>query len=1317
MLLKLILATVVIVAALSFLLPWASKKMEEPFQGSEGFADNCPFMPDTATTPTTFAPTTVTDEFKAFVKAGQQKYNRLAAIIAPDDDPFAGAPGGLDEVNKDIESALVNVDFIPTSVRKALPPSVMEYIYDTGPQAARAPSAMIKGFRRTFTAPFDGPEYNVNAHAKYTSYVEERLPPRDPKYEEAQRCQNQYNNKPGGVGTSDRISLCESLDDDTFLETCGVCIKDAQPHNLKDKSVWGSIPFFGGLFVSAGDKRRAQKTPTIGSCAPGYFFVRGQANACLSAAQALNCKEYAETGGFTGGKTKEGISDNSRLQCAACPRGTRVNDKIPYVYYDMINTGAPTGTTLYKASPIRIRFAVPSGTGKTYIFITVRKNGNDTVSILNKDNPFIIDAGEQMEKIFDKDDPTLRLLNMIAPGDELNFYVYQEFPHRPRGNPEVFLLTNQGGYSRSQVEAVCKSIGCTLATKRQIVAAQRQGLQACDPGWGYESASISSGPLDPTKIIPYISRSRANIDHSSMDGCMLNAVVGVTVYKPSDVGSPAPAGAPAPSTRQTYGDEKFGIWCYGIKPTKNFLGPNTVKPPVVDTEISYFSPDVVNFFDYLKQTDEDTFTGNEKDSIFSQYGESNGAPNYRAIMVQFEMNTADDNLNQAELNRRKESAEPFLTKIENTEIRDKSMYERVNDFTGYYKRCGVYATSEQIAKPKPADSPNMINNAYWFWGKEHTSDEFVFSIVVPGYFRDPQVAADVRVCNAGPLIVNSDMLRMIAPSDCDKGVDDRDSTKCIEGIFKEVGGDLVRGTLSPRLSADNIKRIYYADYPTNTQARTIVQMRDFLTMYIRRAGKRSDDTTDRTVVYSSNNPATVLREMNEASQFMFGRDIVSPCERVVQKGNGDFVVTSQERPFTAQCLDFLYRRTTGGDTASIPGATYNNIGDRYSGINPDEIASDATRAQFPYQTCQPTGTWAPITGGNNVNTDAVKEINKRVDELCGNSCTETPNGPQRSIFKAIQAFQEIYTTANALGPSTNADAQMSALEKCYGVRKKIYASCNGLKTLGIYIIFPPSAASPDADKLEIKSNNTVIPTTNATRIDGNLHVNFSSETEITSVKYSIPAEIIIVVKSPTATGGDIAMKVARMGETVSFSLDDTLPLVPYGQIYNSLEIGANRLAGLGKVFRLESARFPGYFLTVAASGNSLALFTYESSGSAEQYAHSNIVLTESKSGPAAFKSGDTAIYSLTARGTSNYITHTNGALSYTTTTANSAWVLRPAINNFAGLITIESATMPQTYITVTDDKMVALQYGGASGIGLTDYQKVLTCWRIHPGTV
>jgi hypothetical protein len=107
-----------------------------------------------------------------------------------------------------------------------------------------------------------------------------------------------------------------------------------------------------------------------------------------------------------------------------------------------------------------------------------------------------------------------------------------------------------------------------------------------------------------------------------------------------------------------------------------------------------------------------------------------------------------------------------------------------------------------------------------------------------------------------------------------------------------------------------------------------------------------------------------------------------------------------------------------GDTRNIQN-TYDTIGNRFSGLMAEEGSRDL-RSQYPFQTCQRTGSMAPISKTGNVNRDAV-------------SLANTKGG--------IQGIQDFYNTifnlANTPASADRAAEQATAIKQCYGINKAL----------------------------------------------------------------------------------------------------------------------------------------------------------------------------------------------------------------------------------------------------------------------------------------
>lgn len=1310
---QLILVTIILVAVLSFLLPWASKKMAEPFQGRETFTSpSCPPPPPGVGEPTPAPPDmTLTDEFKALVKRGQERYNRLADTLTPDAVPFPtrmATATGLNTLNADIRKALETGEFIPTAIRNRLPASTFTLNKAPAPNDTIVDSITFSG-----PIPMDA-RHNLSGLGRTTSYVEERIPARDANYDKALNCQATNNNPtpPGGASVRlYRTDLCSKLaPTDTSLDAeCGVCIKGTEPYKRNPASFnWGAIPFFGGLFASAKDKARTPARPTIGQCAPGFFFVKGQQDACLAAARRLNCDEYG-----TNGETAEKLSENRALQCMACPRGAltdlTLSSGIPYIYHDATDNTGPlvNGFRPFKATAIRLRFAVPSGTGRTHIYIMHIPNNGAQGSVINIGQPIELGLTQNQKTEFSYDLATI--LPRIAPKDRIKFFVYQEFPHRPRGPSEVFFVSQAGGFTAEAAATFATSIDCLVATEAQLKSPETTGLQVCDVGW----ASGASGQMvRMTKIsTPLINR-----ESTSANRCVLNAPAGGAI-----VGGPSPNTVP-------------GVWCYGIKPKLAFVTNPTTVPSSLNPTTTIFTTAVAPFYTYYTQTNDAQVTAGDKLTRAFQNGDDNGAPNYRGIAVQIEMNESGASADT--VNRRRESAELFMTGVYSNDLDnatftnfynsntmamektlDARLYSTANP-TGIYRRAGTFSTSSQIDAPKPSTASKMIENAYWIWGRDHESNKFVFEVEVPGYFRDPQTAEDNVKCNRGPMLVDRKFINMMMSSACNAGPNSLD---CISEIFRRVGGNLARGTWSPQHpqnGPENIRRLYYADYPDLSSPRTVSEIEAFLQTYADRAQKARGFSED------ANTPELRRREMNEASRYLYGSDAISPCERIVEttndQGQSVFVVTSMAAPFSADCLDFMYRRTTGEATASMPGATYNDIRMRYSGIAPNEPAADSLRTDFPYQTCQASGSWAPIGQDGKVNTVAVTEINRAIADICNapssSGCVEGPNSTSRSVFKAAAVFNNIYQNSYG-GAGITENQQATALERCYGIRKKTNpVRCTGLNVSQIRIFNAAGAAFPITKVQDSQGATQTTPTVLST--PGSITSTYSvPNNEIAMVQFNRGSSMdLVVVQLLGGTPAEIiAQKVLpATTNTAEFTPDDVNSLVTYSNVFDVTK--SEKRTGLNKSFRFESGFRAGEFLTMGPN-NAPALFDYGAGASAAAFQASNFILEEVKD---AIQVGSNPIYSIRIRGTANTYLGIQGLapafITVGTAPVQTSWGIRPAPNGASGYIGIESANFAGQYLVVLANGALGLQTLTGPAGAATEFAKVTACWRLHSAT-
>ncbi len=254
---------------------------------------------------------------------------------------------------------------------------------------------------------------------------------------------------------------CAKLDDPAF-KNCGICIKGGSPYSEENPG-----KHIGGLLVLPEDRAFAEETAkeqgvkptyeaTVGSCPPGYLFVNRAA--CEREANRADCKEVGESGGFTNGKTDEGLKVGL-AKCAQIPAA----GESTYIY-------EPKGDKARKFK-VNLRVLAPVGTGITKVFV------------LNKANQQVANGIGY--------NPGLDFIVNIPMTSELTEYtvvVEQEVPHRKRGKQEVFHLwrnlngSGPAGFynmTKDTAKAACESIGARLATGAELEESFQKGNQIC----------------------------------------------------------------------------------------------------------------------------------------------------------------------------------------------------------------------------------------------------------------------------------------------------------------------------------------------------------------------------------------------------------------------------------------------------------------------------------------------------------------------------------------------------------------------------------------------------------------------------------------------------------------------------------------------------------------------------------------------------------------------------------------------------------------------------------------------------------------------
>ena len=451
-----ILVLLVIVFIITFVVPLAKAK------NTEGFADSGY---------QSYMGTYLKDRDK-MISAGNRQYNYLGASLNPILPTFAVAPSDIDNnTNLTIPQYLQQFNSLTNTANKAINQALGNP--DMAPTTA-SPTNM-------------GPQ---------PESVKASLPAPNDLLIQARQCESDLQGR----------ASCSKLKDPKY-KGCGICIDGGTRFN-------GSSPnsFIGGLLSLMNDRHDQEDSaaggkpiyqPTLGTCPPGMFYV--DADSCTKAVNQLNCKEIGDSGGFQGGRTKEGLQIPA-VSCAQAP---------------------VQGIYLYQPSDrtfdVTLRFLTPFGTGITQVVAT-HVPTNKTFKTDNNGKP-----GQEF---------TL-LIRGVKEEDTINIMVAQEVPHRPNGKAEVFQiveLDSNGGLKQvadqAYAKSLCTRIGTNLATKAQVDSANSAGLQTPQCG----TVSDSTTPV-----------------YAVQSG--YTGFVGV--------------GSNPSSGFCNSQNKSMGPWCYGFKPVKS----------------------------------------------------------------------------------------------------------------------------------------------------------------------------------------------------------------------------------------------------------------------------------------------------------------------------------------------------------------------------------------------------------------------------------------------------------------------------------------------------------------------------------------------------------------------------------------------------------------------------------------------------------------------------------------------------------------------------------------------------------------------------
>ena len=309
--------------------------------------------------------------------------------------------------------------------------------------------------------------------------------------------------KQSGIGT------CAMLDDPSFANVCGVCIKNGTKSLDTTPGQWA-----GGLYISDEDRliastMKVDPQPTAGGCPPGYFFL--DRASCEKGVNRMQCKDAEIAGGWSG------------------PSGPIIDAKCAQ--------GSPGGSFVYDTKKrsflANLKFVIPRGTGLTKVALyRIGSDGSRGKQI------GAMEMNEVKEGVVTTWEP-------VMEGDSLQLEVVQEFATHTKGTPEVYAVS-RGGYNLTQNTAadLCKSLGARLATTAEVENAHVAGAD-----WCFAAHVSDASPRYPTQV--------------PRDGCGGKAV---NVWSPEDKRAGATCFGIKPSINDDYSSTNTYVFPFTDKP-------------------------------------------------------------------------------------------------------------------------------------------------------------------------------------------------------------------------------------------------------------------------------------------------------------------------------------------------------------------------------------------------------------------------------------------------------------------------------------------------------------------------------------------------------------------------------------------------------------------------------------------------------------------------------------------------------------------------------------------------------------------------------
>ncbi len=665
---------------------------------------------------------------------------------------------------------------------------------------------------------------------------------------------------------------------------CGVCIKGGTDSfkTTPEKHIGGmlSLEPTRQIAIQTAEGGKPVHQPTVGTCPPGFFFVDKEE--CIKEVNRLNCKESGLTGGFNG-VTIEG-KRIAKETCANC----LVAGDTTYLYEPK-----------HRSFPVQFRFLSPAGTGLTVVQVA-------------KENGVLL--GEKRLQAGIPDILVLDATRSVKEGEVLRITVFQEFPHRPRGQEEVFLVTpgSGNGYTRSEAANKCVSLGARIATSAQLEQTVASGGQVCAAG---HSNTTTGYPMQANK-----------------SGC---GTQGLNLVN----------------------QDRAGAWCSGIK------------PPVERAQSSFFDTVVRPFFDASLGIPQQQNIPTKK----SAFGDDYEAPFYRGIVIQWEsVNTAVPRKAMVE-----PSIIRVMGQNPENIARDGTGTFKVLRRMGTYAASEMIASPKPTGNGGISPSAfwiwNNLRESNMF-----TFDVRVPGILTDPFYPEdipscpagPLIGTKDTLNNLVPSPCSTDgqvpgtfglecitSLFRSAGGDPDKGtLSPLVNPENMNTILFETK----QGVKTPR-TEDQILFFLEGFYKLATTGKDV----NGVTPGSMAMEKRQIINNAAMKMFGFE----LLSPCDDIDEDAQGNVLVKPKLGPFASDCLDFLYLNAGKD-TDRTEDY-----TSGKKSVF--ATYSSLADRYSGIRQSELASKEAKTAHPLQACQRVGTLAPVNPQGAANIQAIQEANSR----------------------------------------------------------------------------------------------------------------------------------------------------------------------------------------------------------------------------------------------------------------------------------------------------------------------------------------------------